>query len=254
MFIRTESFRDFLYFYPVVSAIVAIQIAIWLIGFLIPPLGLVIDQFAIGQNYAISQGEYWRLVTPIFLHGGLGHILFNSFAIVLFAPALEQMLGKLKFLLVYFSAGIIANLFTFFVEGPGYSHVGASGAIFGMFGLYLFMVFFEKHLIDQQSAQIVLILTVISLVMTFIRPQINIAGHLFGFIGGFALGPLLLNNVQPFSPLRNRRRPRRSSDGIGFDPNRWNNKRYRIKRYIAPILIGAIIVFALIGFLASLIR
>ncbi len=253
MFIRTESFKDFLQFYPLVSIIIAFQIGIWLLAALVPPLGDWVYNFGVGWNYGISQGEYWRLVTPIFLHAGIGHIVFNSFALVLFAPALEQMLGKAKFLLVYFFAGIAANILTYIVEpSPMFTHVGASGAIFGLFGLYLFMVFFEKRLIDPQNAKLILIISVISLVMTFFRGNINIAGHLFGFIAGFALGPVLLKNVEPFSPWKNTRRRKPNDDGIGFDPNRWNKKRYKYKPYLKPIIFGAFVILVLLGLLSSL--
>src|SRR5699024_11363634 len=125
MFIRTESFRDFLQFYPVVSTIIASQIGLWLVGFIIPPLGDWINTYGVGWNLLITEGEYWRLVTPIFLHAGFGHILFNSFSLVLFAPGLEQMLGKIKFLFAYFFAGIAANILTVIVEpNPMYMHVG----------------------------------------------------------------------------------------------------------------------------------
>ncbi|WP_058305783.1 rhomboid family intramembrane serine protease [Gracilibacillus massiliensis] len=251
MFIRTESFKDFLQFYPLVSIIVAIQIGLWLLTSLIPDLREVIYSLGIGFNYGISQGEYWRLVTPIFLHAGIGHIVFNSFALVLFAPALEQMLGKIRFIVVYFFAGIAANILTYIVEPITYTHVGASGAIFGLFGLYLFMVFFEKRLIDPQNAKLILIISVISLVMTFFRGNINIAGHLFGFIAGFALGPLLLKNVEPFSPWKNKRRRKTYDDDIGFDPNRWNKKRYRYKPYLRPIILGAFIILVLLGLLSN---
>jgi len=252
MFIRTESFRDFLQFYPVVSTIIAIQIGLWLVGFIIPPLGDWINAYGVGWNLLITEGEYWRLVTPIFLHAGFGHILFNSFSLVLFAPGLEQMLGKIKFLFAYFFAGIAANILTVIVEpNPMYMHVGASGAIFGLFGLYLFIIFFEKHLINPQDAKLILIIAVIGLVMTFLRANINIAGHLFGFIAGFALGPLILRNVQPFSPWRNKRKARGNGE-IGFDPNRWNKKRYRLKPYIKPILFTIIGILVIIGLLSSL--
>src|SRR5699024_1711209 len=116
MFIRTESFRDFLQFYPVVSTIVAIQIGLWLVGLVIPPLGEWIFFYGVGWNYFIMEGEYWRLITPIFLHAGIGHIVFNSFSLVLFAPALEQMLGKGKFIFAYFFSGIAANILTVIVQ------------------------------------------------------------------------------------------------------------------------------------------
>lgn len=253
MFLRTESFKDFLSFYPVTACIVGLQIGIWLINWIIPPLGQMIIDFGIGFHYAISMGEYWRFVTPIFLHGGVGHILFNSFALVIFAPALEQMLGKGKFIFTYFFAGIVANILTFVVEPSlGYTHLGASGAIYGLLGLYLFMVFFEKRLIDPNNARLILIVSILGLIMTFIRANINVEAHIFGFIAGFALGPIILKNVQPFSPWKNTRRVSHGNDDIGFDPNRWNKKRYKWKPYLKPIITAILIILVLLGLLYSI--
>ncbi|MFC4402045.1 rhomboid family intramembrane serine protease [Gracilibacillus xinjiangensis] len=252
MFIRTESFKDFLRFYPVTSIIVGLQIGIWLISVLFSPLGNFIYQYGTGVHYFILQGEYWRLFTSVFLHSGAGHILFNSFSTVLFAPALEQMLGKWKFLLTYLFTGVVANILTLFaIPDLSYAYVGASGAIYGLFGLYLFMVIFEKKLIDPGSARLITIIIIIGLVMTFINSNINITGHLFGFIAGLALGPIILRNVKPFSPYRNKRSPRPEGD-IGFDPNRWNKKRYRYKKYLKPIITIIFIILVILGIISSL--
>ncbi|WP_226038154.1 rhomboid family intramembrane serine protease [Aquibacillus saliphilus] len=252
MFIRTENFREFIRFYPVVTTIIAIQLFVWLSIIIIPPLGNLFFQWGAGVNVLINQGEYWRIVTPIFLHdpNGIMHVLFNSFSLVLFGPALEQMLGKIKFIFMYVLTGIIANFFTYFIDPTAfYVHVGASGAIYGLFGVYIYMVFFKKHLIDRGNAQIITTIFLIGLVMTFLQPGINISGHLFGFIGGLALGPLILNNVAPFSLIRNRRPERDGS--IQFDPNRWNKRRFPFKKYTKPVLWTIVIILVLLGLVSN---
>ncbi|WP_330949398.1 rhomboid family intramembrane serine protease [Virgibacillus sp. MG-45] len=254
MFIRTErSIKEFIHFYPIVSTLVIIHIVLWLIIDLLQlPIGIQIEQWGIGNNYFIAEGEYWRLFTPIFLHGDVMHMLFNSFSLVLFGPALEQMLGKGKFLVAYIGSGFAGNLGTYLMNPDAFFfHLGASGAIFGLFGIYLFMVFFRKTLIDQANAQIVLTIFIIGLIMTFLRPGINQEAHIFGLIGGFALAPLLLSNVHPFSPWRNRQRYS-DDDTIQFDPNRWNKKRL-IPRSIRKNLLWIIIAaFVLLGLLSRI--
>jgi rhomboid protease GluP len=190
MFVRTESFQSFLRYYPVVSFIIAFQFLIFIITSL--PFGKDILFWGTGHNLFIAHGEYWRLLTPIFLHANFGHLFFNSFSLVLFGPALEQILGKTKFTIGYLGAGVIANIAVFFMEGPGYYHIGASGAIFGLFGLYVYMTLYRKDLIDSSNSQVVLTILVIGIVMTFISDNINVLGHIFGLIGGLLLAPLLL--------------------------------------------------------------
>ncbi|KGX90567.1 membrane protein [Pontibacillus halophilus JSM 076056 = DSM 19796] len=247
MFFRTESFKDFITFYPVVTVIVAVNLLLWLFsGFLEIPLFVRFVDFGVGFNLKISNGEWWRLFTPIFLHdqSSVGHVLFNSFSLVLFGPALEQMLGKVKFMIGYVGAGVIGNIGTYLFAPDIYLHLGASGSIYGLFGFYLFMILFRQRLIDESSKQIVTVILVIGIIMTFLRSGINIYGHLFGFLGGLLLAPLLLINAKPFSPWRNERR-RRDDHEYGFDPNRWS-KRNQLKRKYTRYAIWAVILIILL--------
>lgn len=251
LFIRTErSIKEFMYAYPIVSTLIIINIALWIFThFLTFDFSRKLLFFGVGHNYSIySSGEYWRLVTPIFLHADLMHTLFNSFSLVIFGPALEQMLGKNKFMIGYLLAGIAGNIGTYLVNPMSMTtHVGASGAIYGLFGFYIFMVLFRKHLIDPGNAQIVLTIFIIGLVLTFITPRININAHVFGFLGGLALAPVLLKGAKPFSIYRNRRP--RDKGSIQFDPNRWRKRRIprQLKINIMWIIIGTLVVLGILG-------
>lgn len=194
MFTRTEDFRTFIKFYPIISIIIGIHILLWL-GFSLSfhPVQALKEKM-IGYNFWIAGGEYWRLFTPIFLHSNFGHMLFNSFSLVLFGPSLEKMLGKTRFSIAYLGTGVIANLATYFLEPLQYIHVGSSGAIFGLFGIYVYMVIFHKDLISRDNTQIVLTILVIGLIVTFTSPNINVSAHLFGLLGGTILAPLLITN------------------------------------------------------------
>jgi len=82
-------------------------------------------------NSSAFSGEVWRFLTAIFLHGGIGHLLYNGFALVLFGSMLESIIGGRKFLTVFFVTGVLSNIFS----GNFYSSsLGASGAIFGIIG------------------------------------------------------------------------------------------------------------------------
>ncbi|WP_316572734.1 rhomboid family intramembrane serine protease [Neobacillus sp. YIM B06451] len=188
MFTRTESFSQFIRYYPVVSAIVAINLIFYL-ATVLPffPNYWFISTFT-GVNLYIAEGEFWRLATPIFMHAGFSHVLFNSFSLVLFGPGLERILGGVKFLAVYFISGIAANFATFLLEPMTFTHVGSSGAIFGLFGYYIAMVVLKKRTMSRQDSQVIMTIAAISVVMTFLQPNINITAHLFGLLAGFLLG------------------------------------------------------------------
>ncbi|WP_053361386.1 rhomboid family intramembrane serine protease [Bacillus sp. FJAT-27251] len=190
MFTRTESFGEFILFYPVISLIILIHLLVFLATSLPILPGNEIFSLLAGVNLYIMEGEIWRLATPIFVHSGFAHLLFNSFSLVLFGPALERMLGKPRFLAVYLISGIAANAATLLLEPPAYVHVGSSGAIFGLFGFYISMAMYQKHMLSREGSQTILTIAAISVVMTFIQPNINITAHIFGLIAGFLIGRL----------------------------------------------------------------
>ncbi|WP_347552664.1 rhomboid family intramembrane serine protease [Pseudalkalibacillus hwajinpoensis] len=250
MFVRNEDFRSFIRYYPIITILIGIHILLFL---LINVFGMrSIFNMGAGINGLIEAGDYWRLVTPIFLHAGFAHVLFNSFSLYLFGPALEQMLGKSKFIVGYFGAGILANIGTLYLQDSYFSHVGASGAIFGLFGIYFYMAFYRKELIDQANSQLILMILGIGLVMTFISPNINILGHLFGFLAGAALAPILLIGAKPFvnrGMIRVRRSP--ENGDIRFKPNRWQRRKVRTGPGSGgKILWGIFIALVALGFLA----
>ena len=191
MFIRRENFKQYISLYPVVSTLLAINLIVYLIT-LIPGLGDEVFWRGIHINGLIDQGEWWRLVTSMFLHGGFTHVLFNMFSLFIFGPELEHFTGKVRFLTIYFLSGIIGNLATFMIEDSTYASVGASGAIFGMIGAFGALVYYTRHLFPQLK-QVILPIIVISVIMTFLSPNINISAHLGGLVAGFLIGMVYFN-------------------------------------------------------------
>ncbi|SEN90567.1 Membrane associated serine protease, rhomboid family [Mesobacillus persicus] len=193
MFVRTESLREFIRFYPLITFILLFQLVIFLATSLPFIPSREIFSLLAGVNLYIVEGELWRIVTPIFVHAGLAHLLFNSFSLVLFGPALERILGKGKFLFVYLLTGIAANIATLMLEPLTYTHVGSSGAIFGLFGFYIAITMFRKDLLSKENSQTILTIAVIGVVMTFFQANINITAHIFGLIAGFLTGRVILS-------------------------------------------------------------
>ena len=93
----------------------------------------------------------------------------------------------MRFLTLYLLSGIFANVATYFLHDWNYAHVGASGAIFGLFGAYGALVYYTKKTMPQLR-QMILPIIVISVIMTFIQPGINATGHIAGLIVGFLIG------------------------------------------------------------------
>ncbi|MFB1082988.1 rhomboid family intramembrane serine protease [Jeotgalibacillus sp. JSM ZJ347] len=188
MFLRTESLSQFIRFYPVVSLLILIHAIVFIATSLPGGIGWSVFVTLGGINGLISAGEYYRLVTPIFVHADLWHVLFNTFSLVLFAPALERLLGSFQFSVVYLLAGIIANVATWVLQPADYFSVGASGAIFGLFGLYGAIWLIYKEAAPLEIRQIMVPLIVISIVMTFFGSNINVTAHIAGLAAGVFIG------------------------------------------------------------------
>ncbi|SDN38992.1 rhomboid protease GluP [Psychrobacillus sp. OK028] len=186
MFNRTENFKQYIKLYPIVSTLLAVNIAIHLLT-LVPIVGTQLFNFGVHFNLLISEGEYWRLVTPIFLHASLAHLLFNMFSLYIFGPELEQLAGKARFLTIYILAGIVGNVATYLMHDWNYRSVGASGAIYGIFGAFAALVYYTRKFMPQLK-QIIIPIIVIGVIMTFLQPQINVTAHIAGLVTGFVLG------------------------------------------------------------------
>jgi len=186
MFIRTESFKQYLRLYPVVSTLIALNLLVHVLTW-VPILGGLIFRFGVGANWAIAQGEWWRFFTPMFLHGGIMHLLFNMFSLFLFGPELERLTGKVRFITIYVLSGFVGTLATYLLQPADYLHVGASGAIFGIFGAFAALLYYGRRALPQLR-QIILPIIVISIIMTFLTPNVNATAHISGMIAGFLIG------------------------------------------------------------------
>lgn len=141
----------------------------------------------------VAAGEWWRLGTAAFLHLGLLHILFNMYALWLFGPIMEQMYGHVEFAVIYLLCALGGNVLTV-LAAPDVPAVGASGAIFGLFGL-AFVVSRRRHLLLGPEARAMLsrvgTLLVLNLFITFTFPSISWTGHVGGLAVGAAIGLVL---------------------------------------------------------------
>jgi membrane associated rhomboid family serine protease len=130
----------------------------------------------------IADGQYYRLITAMFVHYGLLHIAFNMYALWILGRPLEALFGRLRFLGIYLVCGIGGNV-AVYLFAPGVESAGASTAIFGLFAVF----YFALRKLGRDASTILPIL-VINIVITFLVPNISIAGHLGGLAVGAVVG------------------------------------------------------------------
>ncbi|WP_338029031.1 rhomboid family intramembrane serine protease [Glaciihabitans arcticus] len=159
-------------------------------------------QFLLGdfvfQNFAyapfLTASEPWRMITSAFLHSetSIFHILFNMYALFIFGPQLEQMLGRGRFIALYLLSAFGGSVAVLLLGDPTGGVIGASGAIFGLFGAF-FMI---QRKLGGNTIQLV-ILIALNLVLGFIIPNVSWQGHVGGLVVGLAVSYVYLQTRSP---------------------------------------------------------
>lgn len=145
-----------------------------------------------GELHGVADGEWYRLVTAMFLHYGILHLLLNMMLVAQLGRYLEGQLGPLRFAALYMLAGIGGNVTAYVFQAPNQPSAGASTATFGL--IIAVIVINRKLMRDSSSMTSVLI---INLIFTFTIPNISIAGHLGGLAVGGATAAVLAYASRP---------------------------------------------------------
>lgn len=148
----------------------------------------------LGANYgpAVRQGQYWRLVTSMFLHGGFVHFGFNAWGLFQLCGLFESWLGSWRLLVVYFATGIAGSLAS--AGFSRYPSVGASGAIFGILGALIGFLLRRHGALNPEGKSILkqlLFWAAINVYFGFSEPQIDNYAHLGGCVAGLLIGATL---------------------------------------------------------------
>ena len=142
-------------------------------------------------NPRLWMGEYWRLLTPLFLHAGWEHFLFNSFALFQLGSLVERFFGEGRFFWIYFGAGLLGTVASVLFQ-PDTVSVGASGAIFGLLGALIYFSIRRPQVAKGLFGRSLWVMLGLNLVLGFVLPGIDYMGHIGGLIGGllwaYALG------------------------------------------------------------------
>ena len=163
--------------------------------------------FAFGakSNPAIDSGEVWRFLTPVFIHIGLLHLAFNSYALWIVGQQVERLYGSARFVVLYVLMGI-AGVVGSYVFNPGSLSAGASGAIFGLFGVLLIFGIRNRQTVPAFLRRAigagVLPVILLNLVIGFTIPAIDNAAHLGGLLAGMMLAAAVRFQEPGMSPGR----------------------------------------------------
>jgi rhomboid protease GluP len=195
-FVRNEDWRTYLKRYPINSLFIFLNILIFLLMTFDGGSTRTRTLIEYGAYFKplILEGEFYRFITPIFIHIGWEHLLFNCFALLIFAPGLELILGKLKYTALCLITGSSGFIATFLFAGEHVIAAGASGAIFGIYGLYAFLTQHRKDILDYHSRQIIMPILIFGVIFTFVIPGISVTGHIGGLISGYLLGYLFIRS------------------------------------------------------------
>lgn len=139
-----------------------------------------------GEIHGIAEGEWYRLVTAMFLHYGAVHLLLNMMLVAQIGRYLEAQLGPMRFAALYLLAGFGGNVAAYVFQAPNQPSAGASTATFGLIAAVIVV---NRRLLRDPGPMIPLLVT--NLIFTFTIPYISIAGHLGGLATGAAAAAVL---------------------------------------------------------------
>lgn len=199
------------------------------------------DVYEWGANNSrlVFEGEYHRLITAMFLHGSVTHVLFNMLGVYYIGLTVERFFGTVRFALIYLLGGLVGSLFSVVLNGPEVTSVGASGALFALVGAE--MVFMYKHRklfrqMAQSRLRSLVIIVIMNLAVGFggslLQEGIRIDnwGHVGGLVGGLILTWFLSPDLIP------KRHPERENAFLLVDLNPLKKNYQPILLFISAML------------------
>ena len=162
--------------------LIAVNVILYVIPILFGQYNDLINNYSV-WGPAIREGQYYRLLTGIFLHGGILHLLFNCYALYVIGSQVENFLGRIKFAIIYLVAGISGALFSV-IFGGNFASIGASGAIFGLMGALVYFGYHYRVYLGTVIKSQIIPLIVLNLLLGFCMPGIDNFAHIGGLIGG----------------------------------------------------------------------
>lgn len=169
----------------------SIQTAVFLLAYLLPGLLIEFRGSMFGPLIALNH-EYWRFVTPIFIHYGLMHFAINSVILYYMGQQVEAIYGHGRFFLIYLLSGVLGNVLGFAFNDMNVQAAGASTSLFGIFGAFIVLgIHFKNNPGIQAMVRQFSLFIVLNLVFGLFDQTIDMYGHVGGLIGGILMGNIV---------------------------------------------------------------
>lgn len=169
----------------------SIQSAVFLLAYLLPGLLIEFRGSMFGPLIALNH-EYWRFVTPIFIHYGLMHFAINSVILYYMGQQVEAIYGHGRFFLIYLLSGVMGNVLGFAFNDMNVQAAGASTSLFGIFGAFIVLgIHFKNNPGIQAMVRQFSLFIVLNLVFGLFDQTIDMYGHVGGLIGGILMGNIV---------------------------------------------------------------
>ena len=194
----THTFKQ----YKITYSLIAINILGYLLSAFLSKslidmdMEVLVNMGALYGPITVLDGEWWRLLSAMFLHGGMTHLLMNMFSLYLIGRGVEQYFNTIGYLSIYLFSGLLGGLVSLYMH-PASVGVGASGAIFGIFGAMAGFFLAHREKIEAHTKAFMkefAIIIGVNLVLGFSIPSVDVSAHIGGLVIGFIGGYVVSKN------------------------------------------------------------
>ncbi len=169
---------------PVITyLLITLNVVIYLALALLDQTGNITYMFT-NNSLLVKSGEFYRLFTSMFLHADIIHLVCNMYALFVVGPQVERYYGKRRFALIYFISGLLGSLFSCVFSSEEVFSLGASGAIFGLFGSIAYFTYYYRATLQGLLRSQIVPVIIANLAIGFLIPGIDVSAHIGGLIGG----------------------------------------------------------------------
>ncbi len=168
---------------PIVTyIIIVLNLMVFLYGMLHSNDELI-DMF--GNNYELVQaGQFYRLLTCMFVHGSIMHLLLNMYALYTIGPVVERYYGKSKYIFIYLVSGLLGSVLSSVFMSADSISIGASGAIFGLLGSICYFTYYYRATLQGILRESIIPVIVINLIIGLMFQSVDLVAHIGGLLGG----------------------------------------------------------------------